>query len=338
MKRFSIQQGISIFLAAICFLSTYSCDKKAKQEKVDKENAISRVYQRGPVKISLFVSGKEITIADRLKLSIEVVSDENYEVELPEFGKNLEQFGIVDCKTQPPELVGKNRKKIKRSYVLEPFLAGEYTIPPLKVKFRKKDDAGDETGEIETEALKIRVKSLLSGKKEDLKLHEIKPPVEIPRSYAFLIWIVTAIIAVSAVIFVFVFLRRKKVNPGAGNENFPAHVIAFGELEALSRDSLPDKGQVKIFYQRISDILRRYIENRFGLRAPEQTTEEFLVGLDSETTLDRSFKPLLRKFLVQCDLVKFAEHRPDSDDIDKTFENCREFIDKTKEVGTEPFQ
>jgi hypothetical protein len=335
MKRFCIQQGISIFLAVICFLNISSCDKKTKQKEADKENGISKVYQQGPVKVSLFVSGKEITIADRLKLSIEVVADENYEVELHEFGKNLEQFAIVDYKTQQPELVGKSKKKIKRSYLLEPFLAGDYTIPPLKVKFRKIDGAGDETGEIETERLIIRVTSLLSGKMGDLKLHEIKPPVGIPRSYAFLIWMVVAVVAVSAVIFVFILCLRKKVNQSTVDTYSPAHVIAFGELEELSKDRLLEKGQVKIFYQRISNILRRYIENRFGLRAPEQTTEEFLVGLDSETNLDKSFKPLLRKFLVQCDLVKFAEHRPDSEDIDKTFENCRAFIDKTKLINIE---
>jgi len=338
MKRFCIKQDILIFLAVICFLSIYSCNKKTKQEEGDKENGISRVYHRGPVSINLFASGKEITSVDRLKLTIEVVSNENCEIELPEYGKKLNQFGIVECKTQQPELVGKNKKKIKRSYLLEPFLSGDYTIPSMKVKFRKKDGAGDETGEVETEALTIRVTSLFSGKMEDLKLHEIRPPVEIPRSYVFLIWTLIAALAVSAVIIIFVLRRRKWINQGAVNKYLAAHVIALSELEKLAGDRLSERGQVKIFYQRISNILRRYIENRFGLRAPEQTTEEFLVGLDSETNLDKSFKPLLRKFLVQCDLVKFAEHRPDSEDIDKTFENCRAFIDKTKEDGIESFQ
>ncbi len=331
MKRFCIQQGISIFLAAICFLSIYSCNKKAKQEEVDKESGISRNYQRGPVNLTLFVSEKEITVADRLKLTIQVVSVENYEIELPEFEKSLERFAIVDYKAQQAELVGKNKKKIKCSYLLEPFLSGDYTIPSMKVKFRKKDGAGDETGEIETDAMTIRVTSLLSGKMEDLKLHEIRPPVAIPRSYAFLIWIVIAIVAVSAVIFAVMLRRRKRTNQGTVDEYLSAHVIAFSELEELARDRLPEKGEVKIFYHRISNILRRYIEKRFGLRAPEQTTEEFLAGFDADTNLDKSFKPLLRKFLVQCDLVKFAEHRPAGDDIDKTFDNCRAFISKTKE-------
>ncbi len=180
--------------------------------------------------------------------------------------------------------------------------------------------------------------SLLSGKKEDLKLHEIKPPVEIPGSDVLWIWIGVAVIAVAAVMVIIVLRRRVRSNQSNVDAHLPAHAIAFGELEELAGDRLPEKGEVKIFYQRISDILRRYIENRFGLRAPEQTTEEFLVGLDAETTLDKSFKPLLRKFLVQCDLVKFAEHRPDREDIDKTFENCRAFIEKTKEDNIEHLQ
>jgi hypothetical protein len=98
-------------------------------------------------------------------------------------------------------------------------------------------------------------------------------------------------------------------------------------------ENLLTKGEIKFFHLRISDILRRYIENRFGLKAPERTTEEFLVELSqSETTANvllRSHKNLLTDFLTQCDLVKFAKHEPSITECEKTVFICQEFIEKT---------
>ncbi|NIP95469.1 MAG: hypothetical protein GWO24_19305 [Akkermansiaceae bacterium] len=98
-------------------------------------------------------------------------------------------------------------------------------------------------------------------------------------------------------------------------------------------EDLPGKGEMKPFYQRISDILRHYIENRFGLHAPERTTEEFLGELGSGQALDPAHKPLLGKFLSHCDLVKFAEYQPSRDDIQSTFDSCKDFILETKDTA-----
>lgn len=106
-------------------------------------------------------------------------------------------------------------------------------------------------------------------------------------------------------------------------------------LENLLAEDLLATGQIKLFHLRISDILRRYIENRFGLKAPDRTTEEFLTELSqsnsSGQTLLGIHKNLLKEFLTQCDLVKFAKHKPTVAESEKTVVICREFIEKTGE-------
>ena len=72
------------------------------------------------------------------------------------------------------------------------------------------------------------------------------------------------------------FLLRRKAG-AEREEKIPAHEQAYRELERLLARELIEKGQVKEFYAGVSGVLRRYIENRFGLKAPERTTEEFLV-------------------------------------------------------------
>jgi len=110
----------------------------------------------------------------------------------------------------------------------------------------------------------------------------------------------------------------------------PPHEQAYEALEKLLREDLLTQGQVKLFYLRLSNILRHYIEGRFSLRAPERTTEEFLIDLRAGDDFSAEQKALLRRFLEHCDLVKFAKHDPTRAEIDQSVDACRNFIDETK--------
>lgn len=297
-----------------------------------EERGLHKIFERGPVTVIFDIDKKEISIADRLHLNIDVISDEGYEIELPSFGEKLEQFGIVDYHTTRPELTENNKTKISRSYVLEPFLSGDYTVPPMQIRFWKKEKKASETHEIETAEIVIKVTSLLPDKIKEMKLHDIKSPVELPRSYTLWIWsgIIGGVIAVFGLITFGIIRKRGQAKMASAYQGTPPHELAFEELEQLISEKLIEKGKIKLFYQRISDILRRYIENRFGINAPEQTSEEFLKGLDTQYDFPGTYHPLLKNFLTYCDLVKFAEHQPDNENIINTFESCKEFI-----LGTE---
>lgn len=329
-----------LFLVLLCwFLFFISCSKTGKEEKgaiAEPDTGIHKTFERGPVDVSLDVDKKEITLADRLNFKITVTADEEFEFELPGFGDKLEQFGIVDYHITQPRLLENNRTRVTRSYVLEPFLSGDYKIPPMKITFRAKGKKETKPHEIETEEITIKVTSLLPETKKDLKLHDIKPPVELPGSPYIWIWTGAVTAAVIVIIIVVLLVRkffRKKEEDRI--RRIPAHEHAYMSLEALVAENLLEKGAIKLFYQKISTILRRYIEDRFGLHAPEQTTEEFLAGIDAGDSLPEKYNPLLRAFLVHCDLVKFAEYKPTTDDIRKTFDSCKAFIAETRKQGVD---
>ena len=111
----------------------------------------------------------------------------------------------------------------------------------------------------------------------------------------------------------------------------PAHEWAYAELEQLLALDLIAAGKVKEFYYRLSNIVRHYIENRFGLMAPERTTEEFLVELAGTDLLVPVHKGLLSHFLDHCDLVKYAKYAPGDPEIKATYESAVRLIDETKE-------
>lgn len=334
-KSHAVLQTILVLLALL-FVGCGS-DKDASKKKEAAPAGIEKKFERGPVTVRVLLDKKEATIAERLNLTLEVVSDEDYEVRLPAFGEKLEQFGIVDYRTPQPELVEGNKTRQSRSYVLEPFLSGEYIIPPMKVEFWKKSEADGQRHELETEDIKVTITSLLAEDLANLEIHDIEGPVELPRpkivSDPRFITIIIALSVLLTALIVWLRCRSRKAAPVV---RMPAHEIAYLQLERLVADKLPEQGLIKEFYQRISDILRHYIENRFGLHAPEQTTEEFLAALGADATLASSHKSLLKNFLQHCDLVKFAKHEPTTEDIQQTFNSGKNFIAETRETQAPP--
>ncbi len=313
----------------VAALFIVSCANEDAGRQAREKFEYEKQYKRGPLELAVKLSKKEITIADRLTLVTEAVIKEDYEFEFPAFGEKLEQFGIVDYTNKPVKLVDDGKMLLQRSYVLEPFLSGEYRIPPMEFRFRKKD-MKEEKHEFETEEIVVKVKSLLPEKQAELTIKDIAGPVELPCKTGRWIYY-TAAGACLLVVFVAALLlicRKKKAD--ATHMMVSAHEIAYSELEKLLSEDLIEKGEVKLFYIRLTGTMRRYIENRFGLRAPEQTTEEFLVELRGNSFFNPEHKALLKEFLNHCDLVKFAAFEPTKEDIQKTFDATKEFIEATK--------
>jgi hypothetical protein len=164
---------------------------------------------------------------------------------------------------------------------------------------------------------------------EDIR--DIKPPLFFASNYAFLI-----IIAGAALLIILVFLlvrywrKRALTRPRRMLVPKPAHQIAYEALQALQAKNLPGLGKIKEYYYELSDIIRHYIENRFDIRAPEMTTEEFLFSLSLSDELASAHKDLLKDFLNLCDIVKFAKYGPTGQEIQNSFYAAKKLVDETK--------
>ena len=109
-----------------------------------------------------------------------------------------------------------------------------------------------------------------------------------------------------------------------------AYEVAKGDLDALTMAQRPTEGEMDAFFVRLSGVIRRYLEDRFGLRSPELTTEEFLDELAESPDLLRSHQQLLRDFLSRADLVKFAHLVPAPGDVEQSLDGARRFLESTR--------
>ena len=213
----------------------------------------------------------------------------------------------------------------RRTYELEPFLSGEYAIPPMTVRFSAEGDTLVHT--VESDTLTVRVNSILPEDASKLEIKDIAGPVEIPRDYTKAIVIAAAIAA--AALALFLLWRRRRAVPVEARR-IPAHEIAYRALEALLARKLVEEKRYREFTAEVADILRRYIEDRFGLRAPERTTEEFLAEAGTGLDVGEERKSILADFLIHCDLVKFAALEPSAEDVRRSFDTAKDFIEATR--------
>ena len=128
---------------------------------------------------------------------------------------------------------------------------------------------------------------------------------------------------------VFLYLRKRKKN--SFEKRRPAHLIALEDMEKLEKDGLIERGIVKEYYFRLSDIFRTYIENRFDIPAVEQTTPELVPEINRLEKTDSEVKLKAEEFLKYSDLVKFAKYSPQQEEIEANRQKIVSVIAETKE-------
>ena len=159
-------------------------------------------------------------------------------------------------------------------------------------------------------------------------IRALKGPVKVPVDMEAYWWMLALLLAGIALLIWKGFLRRlrqqlfKKPEPIP----IPPHVRARQRLHAaLGHISDPRR-----FCFEVSEALRVYLEERFKLRAPERTTEEFLYELRETNLLLPDQKESLGEFLKSCDLVKFARYEPREPELHDLHGSALRLVEETE--------
>jgi len=323
-KRLILAFVASLVTLGLAHAATAIAEDEAKQQ----------VVQRGPTRATLSLDPPAPVIGDVLVLSLEVVAEPEVEVLMPEFGEALGRFEIVDF--APSERIDdQGRTVAKQVYRLQPARSGAQSIPPLRIEFvdrragRPPAPEGEDAYELLTERVRVEVAPILA-KDAPLDLrpaHADLGPRSGPLGPAWA-W---ALATVVALVVAAPFAVRAWLSARARSRMRSAYEVARQALDALLAEGRPDAAGMDAFYVALSLIVRTYLEDRFRLRSPELTTQEFLTEMGRSPDLARSHQQLLRDFLTQADLVKFAGLRPDKGAVGESIAAAERFLEETRD-------
>ncbi len=284
------------------------------------------------VDIRASLSRDTILIGDQLAFTLQVVQPEGLEVQLPLFADTIPSGLEVVAPPRTDTLRRKDgRLVITRTWQVTSFdTSGVVLVDPVAVSWEK----DSMKARLETRPLQLVVQLLPVDEQEGPK--DIKKPYKIPITWQEVVmWtglaLVLAVLVWLAVVY---WMKRKAGKDLPEIRRKPAeqaHVFALRELNALKEARLWQQGRVKEYYTRLTDILRNYLEFRYGIRALERTTPETLEDLKNIGFNDNRLSSILENILETGDLVKFAKFIPQPDVNESLLLDAYVFVNETKE-------
>jgi len=293
-------------------------------QKPQAAKFVRSVVRRGPVQLGVTVEPAPARLSDEPKLTVRLEYEPGVEVRKPRFGQSLGDFVIRDFR-EPLPRVDQGRQVIEQIYTLEPTRSGKLAVFPIAVTFVDKRPTGDgREHKLETEGLTVEIASVVATEAPSLaQLRPAAAPVELPAERSAAVWWVVAALAVLvALIVAWRVVRRRRV---AQERALSPRELAERELARLIEADWARR-DVKQFYVELTGLVRRYIERTNGVRAPEQTTQEFLAEIARRRDFPGEEAQRLRDFLESADLVKFAAHEPRESDTEESLRRARRFV------------
>ena len=313
---------LAILLTAVMFIA--ACSRTSDEASEGPAVARSHV-QRGPVQVTVEVTPAKVLLSNEPTLTLTIDHRQDVTVEEPVFTEAIGDFRISEVRRPEPQ-IRDDRRIVRREFTLEPTRTGTLPIWPIIVSFTEPNGEGDgKQHTVETERLAVEVGSVIDGPVHSLDaLRKQSPTVEPSGPHRWPIWAsVTAGVLIAAAVLAW-WLRRRRTAAIAPAPLTPGQ-RAILELKKLWESKLAER-DVKLYYVELTGIVRRYIEVATGIRAPEQTTEEFLHEISRRDTFAAEESRRLRNFLEAADLVKFAAHRPLSEAVEESYKRAEAFV------------
>lgn len=282
------------------------------------------------IKVSAKLDTTRILIGDQVNLWFMLEHPAGLKVDFPITADSLAGKIEIISSSNPDTISKMNRVlKIRQRLVVTSFDTGSYVLPPFHFRFNDNRDS------ILTNALPLQVMGMPVDTTKGIT--DIKLPYELKVTFVEIVpYIIGGLLLVLIIFFYVRYLRkRKQVSEMVEKPSpppIPAHLLALEQLDELVREKLWQQGKVKLFYSRLTDIIRQYIELRFGVPAMEETTEDIIRDFISHRHTTEGIRKELKSLLELADLVKFAKWNPVAEEHEASQQSAYDFILRTKPV------
>jgi hypothetical protein len=275
------------------------------------------------ITLTMTLTPGSVTLNRDIILSIKLDHPESVGVNLPPLADRLQGLLAASSYDRESAPAADGRVTRERVFKLTPLVGQEYRIAPMAVAFRNAVGNG-ETAWFATPAITLPVNAVMDTPVDE-SLRGAVHPVRIYPSLKELSGY-TAVLVLVAVLMALAIYLAGRIKRQIRILRMSPRERALHELEQLLARKLVESGRVKDFYVELTMIVRRYIERRHRVRAPEQTTQEFLRAVSSDPRFAPQVVERLKQFLEAADLVKFAAWTPDSGAVENAVSSARDYL------------
>lgn len=282
--------------------------------------------------VSVKLDTTKVMMGKTVKLHINIVQDKGtVGIILDADSITLGDIEIVKRDKIQTKNIDNNREELMQVITLQPFEPGEYDLPPVRYLVN-----GDTIASNQEHLVVDEIKVNPNG-----EIKDYKPIVDVPAEIVDYIpnvvanywwaWIV-GLASLAFIIFAYFKWYKKGINPfKPEKKRLPPYEEAILALNDLKSRQLWQNGQHKEYYSQLTDILRVYIERRFGINAVEMTTSQIMEQIKhNEEALQ--VKDQLSEVLEIADYVKFAKMQTLANENEIAFQRTLNFVEQTKPV------
>lgn len=291
----------------------------------------------GKVTVTARLDSVNLLMGSMTTLGLEVVQDKGKSGGFPLFRNVDPSRGYVGICGDSIELrssmkidtveLGSGRIQINYQVPLQAFDSGTYRLPQF-VYVSESDSARSNALTLNVVPLKVTADDPIAGfapvsEPEGKKFFDFVP------DWLADFWWVVLIVLLALAAFIWGMRRYKKEGTVLPRKPEPSpYETAISGLRELKAQKLWEQGMEKEYFTRLTDILRVYLDRRFGINAMEMTSREIMDRLyDSDVKEKRDY---VRQILHVADFVKFAKVRPLPADNIAAFDNAVKFVEETK--------
>lgn len=333
--------GVSASLSTGCGSQVEKVSEKPPL--VPDKDAINKVTTNGPVKATVQVWPVKPVLSDPIYVRLTIDAEPGVEVALPFETRQLDQSALgrfrVTATADEESRTDKGHRVEVHTYTLRASSSGRSRIPPFRLEMKDLRAGGAGSGaaaaatahiaEVLTEEIALEIAPIPVEKVTAKMAPERGPLVVDPGARAWWLWPALAIVAVAWLAIAFALWKRWQQRQAVARRR-SAYDEAVSELRVLEASGAPDIDTADAWFVRLSAIVRRYLEKRYEIRAPELTTEEFLQVALRGASLTNEHRSLLATFLECCDRVKFAAYRPEEKESLDMLAAARTFVEDTR--------
>ncbi len=316
---------------------------KVKSEKLKVKNLVAQIIlicsilfyhsqklSAQIISVTLKADSNHIVIGDFLNVKLTVKFPKEEVVTMPSVFDSVGTMELVKSSKIDTTISG-DTKIFSQTFTVSAYDSGNFRAGPLTILSKNKSGIIDT---IISDYVFVRVATVAVDTTKPIK--PIKEPLGVPYSWKeFIPYIIGGIVLLVLIIaFTYFIMRRKNKKPivvERPKPKEPAHIWARKELKTLEEEKLWQHNEIKMYYSRLTDILRLYLEYRYNWFALESTTEEIIENISSYH-ISEDAKEKLLMILEQGDFVKFAKMTPLPDVNMKVMENSYSFIDLTEQT------